>query len=235
MFNIDDCLKKLSESLKRTVLKSRLICIMLQLWLIVQPITVIWIRRKVPAEPLGTATVEVLRLRNHRTRLLREENAMPVFHNASEQFYYEYEQKKGQASLFPEIDIIIESDDGKIDFFDLCKKYEEIALNAPKFKDGDAVMQDVDINNAIEETKNFYHQYDITDKDALLAAIHMMYPYAREWGDGRASGSTVEWNDTTARRNGGVVGTYYNFRKIPGNVWSSIKADAIKALENIEL
>ncbi len=57
---------------------------------------------------------------------------MPKITDAMEQFYL---YAKDDCDINDELNNVLVSDEAKIEFFTLCKKFADISLNAPKFKD----------------------------------------------------------------------------------------------------
>ena len=69
------------------------------------------------------------------------------------------------------------------EFYNLCKSFIDISLNAPQFPDKDklkveACFQYSDMDKAKEITQNFINTFNILNIEESLAVIKMFYPYA---------------------------------------------------------
>lgn len=68
-------------------------------------------------------------------------------------------------------------------FYELCKKYADIALNSEKWRikgtcDIQACFKNVDIDIAKEETEQYVKQWKIKETDLLLELIYQMHSKA---------------------------------------------------------
>ena len=151
---------------------------------------------------------------------------MAVFHNSKEQFYLLAEE-----FLSEELKRLLDSDNIKLEFYDLCKKFADISLNAPKIKDpktGEVggYFQNADISIAKEETTTFVKKYGIVDIDAFMESIHNLHGYAVEFDDVRATSGFMQ--SESYNYNGGFFGIYYNFQQLPDDIWKTICNEIIK-------
>ena len=113
-------------------------------------------------------------------------------------------------------------------FYELCKKYSDIALNSEKWRikgtcDIQACFKNVDIDVAKEETKKYVEKWAIKEIDLLLGLIYKMHSIAVEWNDTRCTGGRVvpenyDWKP-------GFAGMYYNFSMLPESVWNDISKE----------
>lgn len=147
-----------------------------------------------------------------------------VAHNNKEQFYYEIERKP----ISDELRQLIEEDKGNDGFYELCKKYSDIALNSQKkfnesTKKVQAVFQEEDIENAENATIGFIFNQGIKDIDGFLDSIKIMYSSAIEWDDKRPQGGKVYSEEKD--RNLGRTGKLFDFSKLPDNIWQEIVTD----------
>lgn len=153
---------------------------------------------------------------------------MAILHDSKEQFYSYAEELLGK-----ELKQLLDSDDMKLEFYDLCKKFADIPLNAPKGKDpktGELLgsFQFTDIDLAKEATVSFVKKYNISDLDAFMETIHILHEHAVEWDDIRAKSGLVR--SESYNYNGGFFGKYYNFQCLPDDIWKTICTEIIETV-----
>lgn len=155
---------------------------------------------------------------------------MPALKSARDQFYYYFEQDKGKLQCKP-LYILVHADPDGSGFFELCKKFCDIALNAKKFKDDKGNLQGYfqyeDSDRAKRALKEYCSVNGITEYDKMLDDISLMYPYAHEWDDKRATSykDMQKINPLT-----GGFGTYYQLNRIPDDAWKSIRQEVLDFL-----
>jgi len=157
---------------------------------------------------------------------------MSVFHNAREQFYDKLLQKD---NLPDELARILSINPQESGVFELCQKFEEIALNTRKIRkqgtcEVQGVFQFTDIDKAIYATKAYVRKHHINDVHSFLEIVHDMYPHAVLWDDKRTKSGLVrpEGYDWTSP----VAGVYYDFTRIPEDQWRGIIADILKCIQD---
>ena len=153
---------------------------------------------------------------------------MAIIHDAKDQFYLYAKEFLGA-----ELEQLLDSDDKKDEFYSLCKKFSEISLNAPKFKDPktgkvEGCFQYDDMDSAKEATVEFVKKYNIHNLDAFMESIHRLHGHAVEWDDARVKSGFVQAE--SYNYNGGFFGTYYNFQCLPDDVWEDICKEIIEAI-----
>lgn len=130
-----------------------------------------------------------------------------------------------------ELSVILQNEEGQDDFWNLCKSYAEIGLNAPKHRvpgtcEVQGVFQYTDVDNARDNTVNFIRKYGIKDKDKFFEFVKKLYIHAVEFNDTRHSGLVAP--ETTSMY--GYAGTYYNFAQLPDDIFDRIKTDSLNEL-----
>ena len=150
---------------------------------------------------------------------------MPKIENAKEHFY-SIMSEKIKNGFMKETSDISSPNSG---FYELCKYYAEIGLNAPKRPaDKDlnieAFFQYGDLDKAVEETQTFICKYNVADVDGLLDCIKTMHSFAVEKDDTRPK-STVQLKD--ANWNQSRLGSYTIFSKLPDDLFEDI-VEAVK-------
>ena len=147
---------------------------------------------------------------------------MPEISDAMEQFY---QYAKDNDAMSDELCNILVSDDIKIEFFVLCKKFADISLNAPKIKDkisGEIMgcFQFSDIEKAKNAARDFYLNHQLNDIEGYMGTIHKMHRLADEWNDKRTKSGLVQSEKYNYRY--GFRGIYYNFQELPEDMWVQI-------------
>lgn len=150
---------------------------------------------------------------------------MPNIENAKEHFYRIMSEKINNGFM-KETSNISSPNSG---FYELCKYYAEIGLNAPKRpaeKDLniEAIFQYGDLDKAVEETQTFISKHNVADIDELLDCIKAMHSYAIEKDDTRPK-STVQWVCTNWNKS--RFGSYTIFSKLPDDLFEDI-VEAVK-------
>lgn len=86
------------------------------------------------------------------------------------------------------LNVILQNTEAQDDFWNLCKSYAEIGLNAPKYRkpgtcDVQGVFQYADIDTARDNTVEFIEKYNIDDREDFFNLVEKMYTHAVEFGD----------------------------------------------------
>lgn len=153
---------------------------------------------------------------------------MPTFHSKSEDFYQSVENSEEISEGLKKI--IAKEDSG---FFELCKKYADIGINAPKFRENEntlsvqGVFQFKDIDAAKNATVKFVSDKGIKCIEEFLTAINVFYPSAVEWDDKRQTHGVIMEHSMM-----GGVGTYINFAELPDDQWEHVKSEVLELLKN---
>ena len=74
------------------------------------------------------------------------------------------------------LNVILQNTEAQDDFWNLCKSYAEIGLNAPKYRtpgtcDVQGVFQYADIDTAKDNTVEFIQKYNIDDVDEFFDLV----------------------------------------------------------------
>lgn len=146
---------------------------------------------------------------------------MSVINDSKDYFYLGLQNKKKQIDLlWPGVENLESTQ-----FYELCQKYSDIALNAIKQRipgtcDVQGCFQFTDIEAAKRATKDYVMGWRIKDIDALLSLIHEFHSYAVAWDDKRTtSGSVLPENYDYQSM---YAGKYYNFKELPDDIWEQI-------------
>lgn len=110
-------------------------------------------------------------------------------------------------------------------FYELCQKFADIALNAPKSFDGgrlSGVFQFDDIEIAKSATAEFIKTHNISNVNYLLDIIKKMHSTSVDDIDSRQKAGVVPSTEP-----GPVAGTYYVLSQIPDDVFEDIKKDIL--------
>lgn len=158
---------------------------------------------------------------------------MAVYHGAIDEFYDRLDSVEIESGEIKEL-LRTGKQSG---FYELCKHFVEIALNAPRIRkegtcDVAGSFQFADIEKAKKAAKKYMTDHSLSDAEGLMDAVEMMYEYAVEFDDKRKSGIVrPEGYDYQP----GFAGIYYNFAQIPDDIWVDIKRETIMLLESKEL
>lgn len=150
--------------------------------------------------------------------------------NSKEQFYYsliENEVLKG-------MEIFHVLKDNYLDFYDVCEKFADISLNAPKYRvpgtcDVQGCFQFVDIEKAKSGAKVFYNANSLKNIDEYMIAIRTMYRLAVDFNDSRCLGGIVKPENMDSSY--GSIGTYYNFAEMPSNIWNDVEKETKEIIQ----
>lgn len=131
------------------------------------------------------------------------------------------------------LNVILQNTEAQDDFWNLCKSYAEIGLNAPKYRkpgtcDVQGVFQYADIDTARENTVEFIEKYNIDDREDFFNLVEKMYTHAVEFGDTRHS--TLVNPETTSMS--GYAGKYYNFAELPDDIFKDLKQKVLAKLSS---
>jgi|GEM_PF-5127485 len=157
---------------------------------------------------------------------------MAMIGNAEEQFYQILKDHIAKGVVADNLEIGF---NGNVDFYELCKMYADVGLNAPKWKSKDglhieASFQFEDMDRVVDTTVAFIKQYEITNTDSLFEIIRVMHPYAVEWNDNRPRSTTTLKDDSN--RYTPRVGNYTVFSQLPEDLFNEIKEAVISGKKN---
>jgi hypothetical protein len=130
---------------------------------------------------------------------------------------------------------VIEMNKNDDEFYNLCYKYLDIALNADKWidKESNNLMccnRFVDINIAAEYTDKFIKKYNLSNVEGLVDMIGYRYVQSITPYETRKIAGAIPEKDIQ-KRNIGYFGKYYIFSEIPS--WEQVKNNIIdKIVEN---
>lgn len=145
---------------------------------------------------------------------------MPVYRCAADQFYESMMAEKEYIDkIWGEVENIHETE-----FFELCKTFSDISLNADKIWDSESQNvkcdpKEEDIDSAKEATKRYIEEWNIQDIDLLLGLIYKMHSEAIEWNDNRQKNIKIYYNPSESVPSSKK---YYNFEHIPAMTWDQI-------------
>lgn len=156
---------------------------------------------------------------------------MMAIHSSVESFYNEIIQ---DTIDIPELNALIGNTvESALEsgLYELCQKYSDIALNAPKIRvegtcDIQGVFQFSDIDRAKQATLTYIKSHGIQNIDGLMDFIGKWHSRAVDWDDKRCKGGIVRPEGYTC--GAGYAGKYYNFQELPDDQWEKIKAEVIK-------
>ena len=157
-----------------------------------------------------------------------------VMHDLRNQFYDELNRKIKDKQITSQEFIGFMNSETECNasaFYELCSKFSDISLNAPKAVDTktcnvQASFQFIDINAAKAAFQEFVRKNELTDIAGLLEAIHMMHPFSVAWDDPRSRGGMIRSEKYDWKL--GFVGKHYNFCELPEEIWNQIKDDIMK-------
>lgn len=154
-----------------------------------------------------------------------------VLNNALEEFYYYFDENLDLISS-DEIKAIVSEKKYNSGFYEICLKYSEIALNAPKFKDeksGEigACFQYGDINTAVSATCMYIKENNIKEYKQLLSSIRSFHRYAIKDNENRVTSKYISSYDNPNMMG---YGMYYDFLDLPDDLWNKIIDDVTAGL-----
>lgn len=143
---------------------------------------------------------------------------MGHFRNAKEYFYDKLNKEK------PEIDCLCENIE--YGFFELCKLYADIGLNAKRIVCENPLnimgsFNDEDKESAKNATVDYINANNIEDIDLLMQTIKAMHRYAVEWDDARNK-------SLRCFEQGNDLGIWHLPSKIPTYIFDEIYDDLVK-------
>ncbi len=156
---------------------------------------------------------------------------MSAIKSSKDNFYYELRKSKEQIDLlWPGIDNVESTQ-----FYELCQKYSDIALNAIKQQvpgtcDVQGCFQFADIEIAKRATKEYVTNWGIKDIDALLSLIHAFHSQAVAWDDKRTTSGIVRPENYDYQSM--YAGQYFNFKEIPDDIWAEIAHEVKEYIRN---
>ncbi len=155
-----------------------------------------------------------------------------VIHNAMEGFYYYFDCNLDLVSS-DEIKRIVSEEKYNSGFYELCLKYSDIGINAPKTKDNESgqvvsCFQLSDMNSAISETFRYIMDHNIKNVSEFLSSIKIVYKFANRDKEDKATSALV----SPLNEDMGRVQIYYNFSNLPDDIWEKLKTDITAKLSN---
>lgn len=112
------------------------------------------------------------------------------------------------------------------DYYELCQKFLDVALNAPKILNNDGslcgVFQHSDINIAKNHAINFIINTGIKDLDSFFTILELNYPLSVSSDDPRQKLGVVREKNTGYI---GYFGTLYPFTHINKEIYDEMVAD----------
>ena len=163
-----------------------------------------------------------------------------VLHDAKNQFYTELYQKieNNEISSKEFVDFISSTrgespEHNTSDFYELCSKFSDINLNAPKWADPktcdvEALFQFKDIDGAKKAFESYVSEKGLTDYEGVLDAIGLMHRHAVAWDDPRSKSGLVQPKDY--KWNSPFFGKYHNFCEIPEDFWQTLREEILKGI-----
>lgn len=160
-----------------------------------------------------------------------------VLHDSKDQFYAELNRKveDRQITSLEFIDFLKSmADQNTSGFYELCSKFTDISLNAPKKADSKTCEVQVcflfsDINVAKSAFQIYVRDNELTDVEGILEAVHLMHPFSVGWDDSRNKGGMVRPENYDWKP--GFAGKYYNFCELPNETWEQIKDEILKEMK----
>lgn len=151
--------------------------------------------------------------------------------NSKDQFYYTLIENE----MLEDMEIFHVLRDKYLDFYDVCEKFADISLNAPKYRvPGTCVVQGcfqfTDIEKAKNRAKVFYNVNSLKNIDEYMTAIRTMYRLAVDFNDSRGVGGIVKLENMDSSY--GSIGTYYNFAEMPPNIWNDVEKETKEFIQN---
>ena len=108
-------------------------------------------------------------------------------------------------------------------YYELCQKFLDVALNAPKVRTETGalagVFQHVDIEIAKKEAALFLHNNTIEDIDNFFDIFEHAYPLSASPEDTRQKTAFIRESDG---RYVGCIGTFYSFTSISDDIYAEI-------------
>lgn len=147
---------------------------------------------------------------------------MSKISSSSENFYNSIKQYQEDIDAIWGTTVNIEN----TEFYELCKKFADIGLNAPKrVVEGtcnvQGCFQDNDINIAVNETVFYIKHWKIIEIDLLFELINNMHSLAVDWDETRQKSAFIK--SAGYNYNGGYAGKLHNFSELPQDIFDKIK------------
>lgn len=154
-----------------------------------------------------------------------------TLHNAKKRFYAELYHRIDTKEInteefvnFMSRNRVEESIENQSGFYELCTKFCDISLNAPKYPDPttcdvNAVFLYTDINAAKNSFKEYLANNKLNDIIGLLEAIRIMHMFAVSDNDPRTKSATITPQKASFESQLGYIGKYHNFCLIPNEMW----------------
>ena len=151
--------------------------------------------------------------------------------NSKEQFYYSLIENE----RLKDMEIFNVLKEKYMDFYNVCEKFADISLNAPKYRvpgtcDVQGHFQFKDIERAKRSAKAFFADNSLKNVDDYMLAIRTMYRLAVDFNDSRCLGGIVK--PENADSSYGSFGTYYNFAEMPSNIWQDVEKETKEFIQN---
>ena len=120
------------------------------------------------------------------------------------------------------------------DFYILCQKFVDVALNSGKILDKESnLLKSInlysDIDEAAKATSDFVKKYSIIRPELLLDMIEKRYHLSISQKDDRQKAGFIPTKDSKASK--GSVGTFYSFTKI--TAWDETKSRILEYIRVI--
>lgn len=151
--------------------------------------------------------------------------------NSKEQFYYSLIENE----RLKDMKIFNVLKEKYMDFYNVCEKFADISLNAPKYRvpgtcEVQGYFQFKDIERAKRSAKAFFADNSLKNVDEYMLAIRTMYRLAVDFNDSRCLGGIVK--PENADSSYGSFGTYYNFAEMPSNIWQDVEKETKEFIQN---
>lgn len=144
---------------------------------------------------------------------------------AKTNFYAEFNRKN---NIENDVAAFVKDEGEASGFYELCAEFLDIALDAPKYKDGTTVIYEKDFESAAASAIIYAEEHNISDVEGLLELIYAHHSHAIRKNETRSLGGKVMEYDSSGM---GGVGMYYNFTKIPATIWETIKTYILSKID----
>ncbi len=157
-----------------------------------------------------------------------------VLHDSKDQFYAELNRKVEERQITSQefIEFLKNmADQNASGFYELCSKFTDISLNAPKIADPktcevQGCFQFSDINAAKSAFQTYVRDNGLTDIEGTIEAVHLMHPFSVAWDDPRNKGGMVRPENYDWKP--GFAGKYHSFCELPDDIWNQIKCEILE-------
>lgn len=154
-----------------------------------------------------------------------------VIRNKCEGFYNHFSSVEDRIKS-DEIKQLVVEKQSESGLYELCKRFADIGINAPKQKVDkigtvQGCFQFKDIEAAKQAFMFYIEEHEIKDVEGLLQAVEELHQFATEDGV-CASGLVRADNDG---RSSMLMGTYVNFSKLPDDIWKTIRDEILETVK----